>query len=136
MGDHELSLIRLGTGCRTHGDSVAILPVKRYGKGAMRTQAIAIASVLLTAAFATAVSAEGPKTHRLEATPSTIAYGYYWSEAKPALRIASGDVIDVDTLLTNNPTGLQKAGVPAAEEHLPFKEAWIIKSAPSQSAPP
>src|SRR3954471_2918573 len=112
MGDHELSLIRLGTGCRTHGDSVAILPVKRYGKGAMRTQAIAIASVLLTAAFATAVSAEGPKTHRLEATPSTIAYGYYWSEAKPALRIASGDVVDVDTLLTNNPTGLQRAGVP------------------------
>ena len=47
-----------------------------------------------------------PKTHRLEATPSTVAYGYYWSEAKPVLRIASGDIIDVDTLLTNNPTGL------------------------------
>ena len=29
-----------------------------------------------------------PKTHRLEATPSTVAYGYYWAEAKPALRIA------------------------------------------------
>src|SRR5436853_7257519 len=54
----------------------------------------------------------GAKTHRLEATPATIAYGYYWSEAKPALRIASGDIIDVDTLLTNSPTGLQRAGVP------------------------
>ena len=53
-----------------------------------------------------------PKTHRLEATPSTVAYGYYWSEAKPALRIASGDIIDVDTLLTNSPTGLARAGVP------------------------
>ena len=52
------------------------------------------------------------KVHRLEATPETVAYGYYWSEAKPALRIASGDVIDVDTLLTNSPTGLQRAGVP------------------------
>jgi acetamidase/formamidase len=52
------------------------------------------------------------KVHRLEATPATVAYGYYWSEAKPALRIASGDVIDVDTLLTNSPTGLQRAGVP------------------------
>jgi len=41
-----------------------------------------------------------------------VAYGYYWSEARPALRIASGDIIDVDTLLTNTPTGLQKAGVP------------------------
>ncbi|MGH9423671.1 MAG: acetamidase/formamidase family protein, partial [Thermoanaerobaculia bacterium] len=36
-----------------------------------------------------------PVTHRLEATPGTVAYGYYWAEAKPALRIASGDIIDV-----------------------------------------
>jgi acetamidase/formamidase len=54
-----------------------------------------------------------PRIHRLEATPATVAYGYYWSEAKPALRIASGDIIDVDTLLTNTPAGLQRAGVPA-----------------------
>jgi len=55
--------------------------------------------------------ARAPNTHRLEATPATVAYGYYWSEAKPALRIASGDIIDVDTLLTNSPTGLARAGV-------------------------
>jgi acetamidase/formamidase len=53
-----------------------------------------------------------PRTHRLEATPDTIAYGYYWSEAKPAMRIASGDIVDVDTLLTNSPMGLERAGVP------------------------
>jgi acetamidase/formamidase len=52
-----------------------------------------------------------PRTHRLEATPATVAYGYYWSEAAPVLRIASGDIIDVDTLLTNTPAGLEKAGV-------------------------
>lgn len=52
-----------------------------------------------------------PRTHRLEATPTTVAYGYYWSEAAPVLRIASGDIIDVDTMLTNTPAGLQKAGV-------------------------
>jgi acetamidase/formamidase len=52
-----------------------------------------------------------PKTHRLLATPETVAYGYYWSEAKPALRIASGDIVDVDTLLTNSPAGLSRAGV-------------------------
>ena len=57
------------------------------------------------------VKTQTPKTHRLEATPATVAYGYYWSEAKPALRIASGDIIDVDTLLTNSPTGLARAGV-------------------------
>jgi acetamidase/formamidase len=52
-----------------------------------------------------------PQVHRLEATPATIAYGYYWSQAEPVLRIASGDIIDVDTLLTNTPEGLAKAGV-------------------------
>jgi acetamidase/formamidase len=51
------------------------------------------------------------KTYRLEATPATVAYGYYWSEAKPVLRVASGDIIDVDTLLTNTPRGLERAGV-------------------------
>src|SRR3954471_10184383 len=53
-----------------------------------------------------------PKTHRLEATPSTVTFGYYWADAKPALRIASGDIIDVDTLLTNTPSDLARAGVP------------------------
>jgi acetamidase/formamidase len=57
-----------------------------------------------------------PKTHRLEVTPGTVAYGYYWSEAQPVLRIASGDIVDVDTLLTNTPQGLQRAGV--AEEKI------------------
>ena len=52
-----------------------------------------------------------PTIHRLEATPTTVAYGYYWSEAKPVLRIKSGDIIDVDTLLTNTPRGLERAGV-------------------------
>src|SRR6266436_2706483 len=56
--------------------------------------------------------ARAQQTHRLQATPDTVAYGYYWSEAKPALRIASGDIVDVDTLLTNSPTGLARAGVP------------------------
>jgi acetamidase/formamidase len=54
---------------------------------------------------------QSPKTHRLEATPTTVAYGYYWSAAAPALRIQSGDIIDVDTLLTNTPAGLERAGV-------------------------
>src|ERR1700704_1526862 len=79
----------------------------------MRTHArIVAASALAAVTAAAGVRAQAPKTHRLEATPATIAYGYYWSDAKPVLRIASGDIIDVDTLLTNSPTGLQRAGVP------------------------
>src|SRR6202521_4439891 len=55
--------------------------------------------------------AHPPTTHRLEATPATVAYGYYWSDAPPVLRVDSGDIIDVDTLLTNTPAGLARAGV-------------------------
>jgi len=67
--------------------------------------------ILLFATTTVLGQTRAPQTHRLEATPETVAYGYYWSEAKPALRINSGDIIDVDTLLTNNPAGLQRAGV-------------------------
>ena len=58
----------------------------------MRSVAIVVAlGVTLTAQIGS------PKTHRLEATPATVAYGYYWSDAKPVLRIPSGNIIDVDT---------------------------------------
>ena len=55
------------------------------------------------------------KTHRLEVTPATVAYGHYWSESAPVLRIASGDIIDVDTVMTGSPEMLAKAGVPDAK---------------------
>jgi len=73
---------------------------------------ILVALSTLASLAAASAFAHPPKTHRLEATPATVAYGYYWSEAPPVLRIDSGDIIDVDTLLTNTPAGLAKAGVP------------------------
>jgi acetamidase/formamidase len=73
----------------------------------MGLRAIAAASLC-----ACAMSAQAQTTHRLEATPSTIAYGWYDAAGEPVLRIKSGDIIDVDTLLTNTPAGLQRAGVP------------------------
>jgi len=69
---------------------------------------------MLCAVTVVAAETRTPETHRLEATPATVAYGYYWSQAAPVVRIASGDIIDVDTLLTNTPAGLEKAGVPEA----------------------
>jgi acetamidase/formamidase len=77
----------------------------------MKKSAISYVGVLLLSLGCNAY-AHPPKTHRLEATPATVAYGYYWSDARPVLRIDSGDIIDVDTLLTNAPAGLAKAGVP------------------------
>ena len=72
---------------------------------------ITATSALVAAALATSAASE-PRTHRLLATPTTVAYGWYDAAATPVLRIASGDIIDVDTLLTNTPTGLRTAGVP------------------------
>ena len=53
--------------------------------------------------------------HRLPATPSTVAWGYYWAEARPVLRVASGDIVEVETLLTSSPTRLEGAGVAPAD---------------------
>jgi acetamidase/formamidase len=76
--------------------------------------AVGIAALASSQALAPAAVA-APRTHRLQVTPQTVAYGYYWADAPPVLRIASGDIIDVDTLLTNSPTGLARAGVPDAK---------------------
>jgi acetamidase/formamidase len=73
------------------------------------TKTLAVLSATLLASSA---AQRAPETHRLLATPETIAYGWYDAAAKPVLRIASGDIIDVDTLLTNLPQGLRRAGVP------------------------
>jgi len=74
----------------------------------MRSNRAAIAFVF---AFVPGVDAAAQTVHQLAATPTTVAYGYYWSEAKPALRIKSGDIVEVETMLTNTPTGLERLGV-------------------------
>src|SRR5499426_256693 len=78
----------------------------------MRTTIIAAGAGFGFLVLTVAGQKPAARTHRLEASPATVVYGYYWSEAKPALSIASGDIIDVDTLLTNSPMGLSRAGVP------------------------
>jgi acetamidase/formamidase len=77
-----------------------------------------LTSLILLVGISSAAQAQ--RVHRLEATPATVAYGYYWSEAPPALRIRSGDVVDVETMLTNTPAGLERIGVKPADvpQHL------------------
>lgn len=66
---------------------------------------------LITLGVPGMLAGQKPTVHRLEATPATVAYGYYWAEARPAIRVKSGDFIDVETMLTNTPTGLERIGV-------------------------
>jgi acetamidase/formamidase len=72
----------------------------------------------VTAACAFALSgaaqvapATGAKT--LEATPSTVAYGYYDAAAAPVMTIRSGDIVRIHTLITSTPARLEAAGVAA-----------------------
>jgi acetamidase/formamidase len=71
----------------------------------------------LFAALASALLAgnAGAATYDLPATPQTVAWGHYDATSKPVLAIRSGDTVVVHTLLTNSPTGLEKAGVAAAD---------------------
>jgi acetamidase/formamidase len=69
-----------------------------------------------------AVAQDRPHFHHLPATPSTVAWGYYWAGAKPALRVASGDTVEVETLLTSLPDRLERAGVPASEVQQSLKD--------------
>jgi len=62
------------------------------------------------------------RVHRLPATPSTVAYGYYSAAATPVLRIASGDIIEVETMITSRPDRLEAAGLPAAEVEASLRE--------------
>jgi acetamidase/formamidase len=69
----------------------------------------------LAVAAALMAAKAGAATYDLPATPQTVAWGHYDATAKPVLTVKSGDTVVVHTLLTNSPTGLAKAGVPAAD---------------------
>jgi acetamidase/formamidase len=53
-----------------------------------------------------------PATHTLKPTPKTVAWGYYDAKTPPVLRVKSGDTVEIQTLLTNSPKGLEGAGLP------------------------
>ncbi len=89
----------------------------------MRLGSVAAFLFILSGTLA-AQSAPAPRVHHLPASPETVAWGYYYAAARPALRIASGDIVEVETLLTNGPTGLINAGVPEAEVQASLKAIY------------
>src|SRR5260370_13566317 len=89
---------------------------RRTLEGTMRC-AISFAVFWLLSLFALGQSpsqrpADAPQKYNLAATPKTVAWGYYDSAAPPVLHIHSGDTVVFDTLITNSPTGLERAGLP------------------------
>jgi acetamidase/formamidase len=73
---------------------------------------------------ARSAGAQAPGDVDLPATPSTVAWGYYWSQAKPVLHVRSGDRVTVHGLITNSPTGLQRAGADSARVQASLREVY------------
>src|SRR5258708_6392853 len=72
---------------------------------------LALQTVLVTVGLSSPVVLAAQTVHQLPATPTTVAYGYYWSEAKPALRIKSGEIVEIERMLTHTQRGLEGMGV-------------------------
>jgi acetamidase/formamidase len=95
----------------------------------MRTTTTLLAAGLLAWTLGAAggqspVGADAPRTHQLKATPKTVAWGYYNASAAPVLRIRSGDTVEVQTLITNSPTGLERALVPPAQVEQALRDIY------------
>jgi acetamidase/formamidase len=89
----------------------------------------------LLALTASAAPVFAQQTYTLLATPSTVAWGYYWAGAKPALTVHSGDTVVMQTLSTcGSPERLQSVGVPAAD--IPPYEAPIYAGVPESDRGP
>jgi acetamidase/formamidase len=90
----------------------------RLSRGVRALPVVPVMSLLLL----TPAMLQAQRKHRLMPTPETVSYGYYWSEAKPALRIQSGDIVTVGTLLTSTPTRLEGAGVKPEDVEASLRE--------------
>lgn len=66
--------------------------------------------------------------HILTPSPDTVVWGYYWSETPPVLRIKSGDIVKVHTLVTSNPSELTRIGIPPDEIEKELKDVQVVKN--------
>jgi len=60
--------------------------------------------------------------YTLKPTPATVEWGHYDANATPVLRIHSGDTVQIQTLLTNEPKPLEAAGVPPDQVEQSLKD--------------
>ena len=90
-----------------------------------------IFAVLLLSATSVSLSAQKKGTasnpHILNPSPTTIAWGHYWSEMPPALRIQSGDYVKIHTLITSNPERLEGAGLPPDQVEKELRDVQSVK---------
>jgi acetamidase/formamidase len=86
--------------------------------------ATCLAAMLATSAMMAQTPAGSPAVHVLKPTPQTVAWGYYDAAAPPVLRVKSGDLVEVQTLLTSSPTRLEAAGVAPADVETALRDIF------------
>jgi acetamidase/formamidase len=85
--------------------------------------------ILLFLSFSGMAQKNGTATNPfiLNPTTSTVVWGNYYSEAAPALRIQSGDYVNIRTVLTSSPDRLQAAGLPADKVEKELLDVQAVK---------
>ena len=88
-----------------------------------------VSYIICILSFSASAQKIGSSSNPYQLIPSTttVAWGYYWSEAKPVLRVNSGDYVRVHTLLTSTPERLEAAGVPAEQVEKELREVQAVK---------
>ena len=66
----------------------------------------------------------GGAKYTLEPTPKTIQWGYYDATVPPVLKIRSGDIVDIHTLITSSPQRLEAAGIPPDQVEQPLRDIF------------
>ncbi|MEJ0055325.1 MAG: acetamidase/formamidase family protein [Bacteroidota bacterium] len=85
--------------------------------------------IISATSFQLAAQTKGTSSnpHILNPTPATVAWGYYWSETLPALRIKSGEYVRLHTLITSSPERLEGAGLPADQVEKELRDIQVVK---------
>jgi acetamidase/formamidase len=97
---------------------------RNEGFGTRQASGVTLMICLLAATAGTARAASEATVHVLRPTPKTVAWGYYDAAAPPVLRVQSGDIVEVQTLLTSSPTRLEGAGVAPDQVEQPLRDIF------------
>lgn len=84
-------------------------------RGLIRRSGLALLVAAACIASPALLAQSAGTTYTLLATPKTVVWGHYDPTTAPVLRIRSGDSVVFHTVLTNSPSGLEKAGVKPAD---------------------
>jgi acetamidase/formamidase len=72
----------------------------------------------------------GQATHILKITPQNVVIGYYDAKSPPAIKVASGDIVEIHTLGVGTPERLTKAGLDPKELQPELKTVVEASSTP------